>query len=142
MCVISLAGYASTTMSKYSKEKCGFYGLDLYSLHASIEAVLAYLSNVGPEAAKRARHHYSCFEHFDKNIASYGYAAGFGMTPTCEKAVVKELVGLRRKAMEYLQRDGKSRQMPTSAGSKMLSSFGMRKNIIATCSGAKSILVR
>src|SRR6516164_3727346 len=23
--------------------KCGFYGLDLYSLHASIEAVLAYL---------------------------------------------------------------------------------------------------
>ena len=31
---------------------------------------------------------------------------GFGMTPTCEEAVVKELVELRRKAMEYLQRDG------------------------------------
>ena len=43
--------------------KCGFYGLDLYSLHASIEAVLAYLDKLDPEAAKRARHYYSCFEH-------------------------------------------------------------------------------
>ena len=27
----------------FEERKCGFYGLDLYSLHASIEAVLAYL---------------------------------------------------------------------------------------------------
>ena len=86
--------------------KCGFYGLDLYSLHASIEAVLVYLSKVDPEAAKRARHYYSCFEHFGKDITTYGYAAGFRMAPSCEAAVVKSLVELRRKAMEYLQRDG------------------------------------
>jgi erythromycin esterase-like protein len=90
----------------FENRKCGFYGLDLYSLHASIEAVLAYLSKVDPEAAQRARHHYSCFEHFGKDITTYGYAAGFGMTQTCEQAVVKELVALRRKEMEYLQRDG------------------------------------
>jgi erythromycin esterase-like protein len=90
----------------FADRKCGFYGLDLYSLHASIEAVLAYLNRVDPEAAKRARQHYSCFEHFGKEIETYGYAAGFGMTPTCEEAVVKELVALRRKAMDYLQRDG------------------------------------
>jgi erythromycin esterase-like protein len=90
----------------FEDRKCGFYGLDLYSLHASIEAVLAYLNKVDPEAAQRARHHYSCFEQFGKNVETYGYAAGFGMTPTCEEAVVKELVALRRKAMEYLQRDG------------------------------------
>jgi erythromycin esterase-like protein len=88
------------------ERKCGFYGLDLYSLHASIEGVLAYLSKVDPEAARRARHHYGCFEQFGKEIQSYGWAAGFGMGPTCEKAVVRELVELRRKAMEYLQRDG------------------------------------
>lgn len=93
--------------AQHSKDrKCGFYGLDLYSLHASIEAVLAYLSKVDPEAARRARQHYSCFEHFGKEVQSYGWAAGFGTTPTCEKAVVRELVELRRKAMEYLQRDG------------------------------------
>src|SRR5436309_9377931 len=89
----------------FEDRKCGFYGLDLYSLHASIEAVLAYLSNVDPEAAKRARHYYSCFEHFGKDITTYGYAAGFRMAPSCEDAVVKNLVELRRKAMDYLQRD-------------------------------------
>ena len=86
--------------------KCGFYGLDLYSLHASIEAVLSYLDKFDPEAAKRARHYYSCFEHFGKDITTYGYATWFQMTPSCEQAVVKNLVELRRKAMEYLQRDG------------------------------------
>jgi erythromycin esterase-like protein len=90
----------------FENRKCGFYGLDLYSLHASIEAVLDYLKKVDPEAAKRARAHYSCFEHFGKEIETYGSAAGFGLTPTCEEGVVQELVALRRKAMEYLQRDG------------------------------------
>jgi erythromycin esterase-like protein len=44
--------------------KVGFYGLDLYSLHASMEAVVAYLERVDPEAAQRARERYSCFDHF------------------------------------------------------------------------------
>ena len=90
----------------FEDRKCGFYGLDLYSLHASIEAVLAYLDKLDPEAAKRARHYYSCFEHFGKDITTYGYAAGFRMTPSCEEAVVKNLVEIRRNAMEYVQRDG------------------------------------
>jgi len=90
----------------FDNRKCGFYGLDLYSLHASIEGVLAYLSKVDPEAEKRAREHYGCFEHFGPEIQAYGYAAGFGLAPTCEDAVVQELVALRRKAMEYLRRDG------------------------------------
>src|SRR6266403_1148371 len=44
--------------------RVGFYGLDLYSLYTSIESVLGYLNKVDPEAAKRARYRYSCFEHF------------------------------------------------------------------------------
>src|SRR5438876_4909937 len=36
---------------------------EVYSLYASIEAVLRYLSNVDPEAARRARNRYACFEH-------------------------------------------------------------------------------
>jgi erythromycin esterase-like protein len=86
--------------------KCGFYGLDLYSLHASIEAVLDYLKKVDPEAARRARHHYSCFDHFDRNTETYGWVAGLGVAPTCEEEVVNELTALRRNAMAYLQRDG------------------------------------
>ena len=90
----------------YPNRKAGFYGLDLYSLHASIEAVLAYLEKVDPEAAKRARHHYGCFNHFGKETETYGYATGHGLTPSCEEAVVKELVALRRQEMDYLGRDG------------------------------------
>jgi len=89
-----------------SAMKCGFYGLDLYSLHASIEAVLAYLRRVDPEAASRALRHYSCFDHFGRNTEAYGWGAGSGMAPSCEQEVITELVALRRKAMSYLHRDG------------------------------------
>ena len=42
----------------------GFYGLDLYSLHASMAAVLRFLDVVDPDAAVRARNRYACFDHF------------------------------------------------------------------------------
>lgn len=48
----------------------GFYGLDLYSLRASMEAVLRYLEQVDPEAARRARARYSCFDQFGEEHAS------------------------------------------------------------------------
>ncbi|MBI3849921.1 MAG: erythromycin esterase family protein [Verrucomicrobia bacterium] len=92
---------------KKDERKAGFYGLDLYSLHASIEAVLAYIAKVDPAAVKRARKRYSCFDHFGKDTQSYGLATGLGMTPTCEDAVVNELVELRLREAEYLQRDGR-----------------------------------
>src|SRR6266498_289539 len=60
--------------------KVGFYGLDLYSLFTSIEAVLAYLDKVDPEAARRARYRYSCFEDFGEDTQAYGYAATFGLS--------------------------------------------------------------
>ena len=106
--VLDFVGWlrAHNDQEEFEDRKCGFYGLDLYSLHASIEAVLAYLDKLDPEAATRARRYYGCFEHFGKDITSYGYAAGFRMGPSCEDAVVKSLVDLRRRAMEYLQRDG------------------------------------
>jgi erythromycin esterase-like protein len=86
--------------------KVGFYGLDLYSLYTSIEAVLGYLDRVDPEAAGRARYRYSCFEHFGENTQAYGYAAAFGMAESCEREVVNQLLELRRSAAEYAARDG------------------------------------
>ena len=43
--------------------KARFYGLDLYSLRASMEAVVDYLDRVDPDEASRARERYSCFDH-------------------------------------------------------------------------------
>ena len=87
--------------------RVGFYGLDLYSLHASIAAVLEYLRIVDPEAERRARHRYACFEHFGEDPQEYGYAAGYGLAPSCEAEVVAQLVELRRAAAEYMRRDGR-----------------------------------
>lgn len=63
--------------------KTGFYGLDLYSMYASIQEVLTYLDKVDPEAAQRARHRYSCLEHFEEDSQAYGYAAAYGLSQSC-----------------------------------------------------------
>ncbi|HEY8458976.1 MAG TPA: erythromycin esterase family protein [Blastocatellia bacterium] len=86
--------------------KVGFYGLDLYSLFTSIEAVLAYLDKVDPEAARRARYRYSCFEDFGEDSQAYGFATTFGLSETCENEAVGQLEELRQRAAEYAQRDG------------------------------------
>jgi len=89
-----------------ARSRAGFYGLDLYSLHTSIEAVLAYLRKVDPAAAERARYRYACFEDFAEDTQAYGYAATIGLSRSCEDDVVAELVELRRRAAEYASRDG------------------------------------
>ena len=86
--------------------RVGFYGLDLYSLHTSIAAVLDYLDNVDPEAAKRARYRYACFEHFGEDPQTYGYATSFGLSPDCEREVVNQLVEMQRRREELAARGG------------------------------------
>ena len=83
----------------------GFYGLDLYSLSGSMQAVLQYLDKVDREAAKRARYRYSCFDQFHEDTRAYGYAAGFGLTESCEREVTAQLAELRRHAIEHAASD-------------------------------------
>ena len=71
--------------------RVGFYGLDLYSLFTSIEAVLAHLDRTDAEAARRARDRYACFERFSGDSQAYGYAARFALDASCEEAVVAQL---------------------------------------------------
>jgi erythromycin esterase-like protein len=94
-------------LTRAVEKRAGFYGLDLYSLHRSIELVLEYLAKVDPEAAQRARYRYRCFETFGEDPQEYGYAASFGLSKSCEDEVTSQLVELRRRAMEYASRDGR-----------------------------------
>jgi len=87
--------------------KAGFYGLDLYSLHASMEEVVTYLDKVDPEAADRARQRYACFESYGEDPQAYGFAAGLGIGASCENEVIAQLVELRRRAGEYALRNGR-----------------------------------
>jgi erythromycin esterase-like protein len=86
--------------------RIGFYGIDLYSLHSSIEAVLEYLQKTDPEAAKRARYRYSCFEHYGDDPQHYGYSASFDLSKSCEDQVINQLMDLQRRAFDYMNRDG------------------------------------
>ncbi|MDQ3799415.1 MAG: erythromycin esterase family protein, partial [Acidobacteriota bacterium] len=80
---------------KALNRQAGFYGIDLYSLHASMEAVLKYLEKVDPEAARRARSRYSCFDHHGEDAQSYGYAASYDQRFSCEDEAVKQLIELQ-----------------------------------------------
>ncbi len=105
--VLEFVGWLKTHNDELDVDKkIGFYGLDLYSLHSSMAAVLDYLKKVDPEAAKSARNRYSCFDHFGEDAQSYGYAANYNAHFSCEDEAVKQLVELQRRAAEYANRDG------------------------------------
>jgi erythromycin esterase-like protein len=86
-------------------EMASFFGLDVYSLFSSVEAVISYLEKLDPAGAERARERYSCFEQFGGEQA-YGRAAALGVSATCERGVVEQLRELQRNADAYLRRDG------------------------------------
>lgn len=81
----------------------GFYGLDLYSLHASMKAVLRFLSGVDPEAAAEARKRFACFEPFGEDTRKYAMSSHF-LSKTCEEEVVDTLVDLLTSRQRYLDR--------------------------------------
>ncbi|MDX6561967.1 MAG: hypothetical protein QOD65_1781 [Gaiellales bacterium] len=87
--------------------KVGFYGLDLYSMHASMEAVVEFLEQVDPEAAQRARERYACFDHFSRDPQIYGYEAGTSGAEPCERQAVEQLVELQRRRAELAGGDGR-----------------------------------
>lgn len=105
--VLDFIGWLRNYNEHRIMKKTGFYGLDLYSLHASMRAVLDYLDKVDPEAAQRARYRYGCFENFGEDTQAYGYAAGFGVSRGCEDEVVSQWMEMRQRAGDLARRDGR-----------------------------------
>lgn len=88
----------------------GFYGLDLYSLHKSIDEVIAYLERIDPEEAAKAKLLYACLDRHGRDPQKYGLLVSSGVSNGCRKEVLQQLADLRAKEMEYLSRNG-----PTAA---------------------------
>jgi erythromycin esterase-like protein len=106
--VLDFVGWLRTRNERVAAdERAGFYGLDLYSLRASMEAVLVYLDKVDPAAARRARHRYGCFDRFGERMQDYAYATGLGLDASCEREVVTQLLDLQRARAAYASRDGR-----------------------------------
>jgi erythromycin esterase-like protein/predicted phosphoribosyltransferase len=90
------------------RRQAGFYGLDLYSLHRSMDEVISYLDKIDPVAAARARARYACFDHVSSadDGQAYGFRAAFGAGLSCEKDAIDQLVDMQRNALRYARRDG------------------------------------
>jgi len=89
-------------------ERAGFYGLDLYSLSASIRAVLDYLDKVDPDAAEVARQRYGCLSPWANEPQAYGRMAISKGYAFCEAGVLKTLTALLEKELAYSVQDGES----------------------------------
>lgn len=88
------------------ENKVGFYGLDLYSMYKSMQAVIDYLFRVDPEAAERARRRYSCFDHVkDPDPQTYGYLTTKGLKKTCVKESVEQLLEMQQHALDYIHQE-------------------------------------
>jgi protein-L-isoaspartate(D-aspartate) O-methyltransferase len=86
-------------------QRVGFHGLDLYSMHTSIDAVLRYLDDVDPDAAAVARDRYGCLMPWQSDPVLYGRAV-LGGLERCENEVVAMLRDLLDRRIAYTRRDG------------------------------------
>jgi len=84
----------------------GFYGLDLYSMHKSMNEVLRYLERRAPEQAARARNRYDCINRFGPDPQNYGLLAGSTLSARCHGEVTRQLAELRAMEVELLRQDG------------------------------------
>ncbi|MDB5247297.1 MAG: erythromycin esterase family protein [Segetibacter sp.] len=79
--------------------KAGFYGLDVYSLWESLEAVRNYLEKNDPEAFKKATETYRCFEPYKEDGTSYAYASRL-VPELCENEVIALLEEIQKRIPE------------------------------------------
>ena len=105
--VLDFVGWlrAHNDAHRTSSEPAGFYGLDLYSLSASIAEVLAYLERIDPAGAERARERYACFEPFGGEQA-YGRAVASGSASPARAKSSPSSSSCSDSRDAYLRRDG------------------------------------
>ncbi|HEX8678171.1 MAG TPA: erythromycin esterase family protein, partial [Segetibacter sp.] len=81
-------------------QKTGFYGLDVYSLWESLEAIMKYLEKVDPAALEKAMETFQCFEPYKEDGASYAYATRV-VPELCENEVLELLNEIQSKLPQY-----------------------------------------
>ena len=69
----------------------GIYGLDLYSVPESVDAVLAFLRTDDPAAATRAARRYACFDRYRRGgMQEYGREVAGGTGRGCSAAAAEQ----------------------------------------------------
>lgn len=87
---------------KPANQKAGFYGLDVYSLWESLEAVMSYLRDVDPEAAKATGDAIRCFDPYRSGEGqAYAWATSQVIPASCQYEVIQLLTKIRRGIPQY-----------------------------------------
>jgi erythromycin esterase len=86
-------------------QKVGFYGLDVYSLWESMDAVLGYLHQNQSDAVEAAREAFACFEPYGRDEQEYARAT-IWIPESCEEDVVRMLHELQRNRPNH-EHDGR-----------------------------------
>ena len=101
-----IAWLQSFNTSTGARHQVDFCGLDLYSMHRSMQAVIDYLETVDPRAAQRARDRYGCINAYSSTPQEYGYFASMNSAYSCEKQVAEQLAELHQQAFERVKQAG------------------------------------
>lgn len=86
-------------------ERVEFRGLDVYSLSASMQAVLAYLDKSNPAAARLARQRYGCLTPWQDKPSDYGHYALMG-GDTCERQARDQMMDLLKHRLQHEAENG------------------------------------
>ncbi len=96
-----LKEYTAAEISGSSdRSKVGFYGIDMYSLWESMEAIIGYLEKTKSPQLEQARRTYACFDPYNKDHQSYGITAGL-LSESCEDEVVELLKQMQKQRMTH-----------------------------------------
>jgi protein-L-isoaspartate(D-aspartate) O-methyltransferase len=87
------------------ERRAGFYGLDIYNMRGSIAAVLSYLEEVDPAAARIARERYGCLTPWQNEYATYGRAVLTEFYRKCEAEVIAQCRDLLARELDYAAED-------------------------------------
>jgi erythromycin esterase-like protein len=79
---------------------CGFYGLDLYNLSASMRAVIDFLEQQDPGLARLAHRRYGCLEPWAEEPQLYGRNALLEGYARCEIGVIQMLKDLLQRQID------------------------------------------
>lgn len=86
--------------TRYANDKIGFYGLDVYSLWESMDAIVEYLEKTDPVTARLAQKAIQCFEPYDEDEHRYAREQ-YSLSDSCREPLVQLLSEIRKKAPVY-----------------------------------------
>lgn len=92
--------------SRSPADAVGLYGLDLYRLDTSIEEVIAYLQKIDPPGRGSGPGKVRVLRALRRREPGVRKGGQPGISESCRRGVVEQLLELHRNSVGYLRRDG------------------------------------